>query len=88
MPYIEPDARVDLDGYINSMINILDDGYWKPGEVNYTFYRILLAWFKFEPRYKTICSIMGTLSNVTQEIYRKKFAAYEDKAEEKNGKIT
>lgn len=88
MPYIEQAARKDLDGYIDSMINILDDGDWKPGEVNYSFYRILLAWFQSEPRYKTICSIMGTLSCVAQEFYRKVAGPYEDKAIEKNGDVT
>lgn len=88
LPYITKDRRDFLDGRIESLVRGLETLEWVEGDVNYTFYKILLAWFKFESRYKTICSIMGTLTSVTQEFYRKVAGPYEDKAEEKNGKIT
>jgi hypothetical protein len=88
MPYIEPYARVNLNPSIKAVVKSLDDGGWQVGEVNYVIYKILLAWWKNEPRYKTICSIMGTLTSVTQEFYRKVAAEYEQKAENKNGEIT
>ena len=88
MPYIVQDRRDELDSRIDEISGRLEAMGWIQGDVNYTFYRILLAWWKSDSRYHTICSIMGTLSCVSQEIYRKVFAAYEDKAEEKNGKIT
>lgn len=87
MPYIDQPSRQVLDGDIEPLIKALSNAGWRPGEVNYTFYRILLEWFKFEPRYKTICSIMGTLSCVGQEFYACVARIYENKAAWKNGNI-
>lgn len=88
MPYIKQEDRMLLDLEIDQLIKVLEEGNWTPGEVNYTFYRILVAWFKKTPRYKTICSIMGTLTCVSHEFYRKVAGPYEDEAEKKNGEIT
>ena len=88
MPYIEEASRQDLDPFINKVINELEGGDWKPGEVNYTIYRIMLAWWKNESRYSTVCSIMGTLACVAQEFYRKIAGPYENKAAERNGDVT
>jgi len=88
MPYIPQSGRDTLDPGIDQLVKALEGADWNPGEVNYTFYRILVAWFKYESRYKTICSIMGTLTSVTQEFYRKVAGPYEDLAEKKNGEIS
>lgn len=88
MPYIDQSARDSLDGEIDALSDRLCKAGWKVGDVNYAVFRVMLAWFKSEPRYKTICNIMGTLTCVAQEFYRKVAGPYEDKAEEKNGKIT
>lgn len=88
MPYIEQSGRVDVGDGLEKLIAALNARGWQPGEVNYSIYKILLAWWRSEPRYKTICSIMGTLSSVSNEFYRKVAAPYEDGAEKKNGEIT
>ena len=94
MPYILHSeegvtGREDYDKEIDAIIYKLHWGnHWNPGDVNYVIYRILLGWWKHERRYHTICNIMGTLSSVTQEFYRKIAAPYEDQAENKNGPIT
>jgi hypothetical protein len=86
MPYIKQEQRdwykKELDALIFAM-----DGEWDPGITNYVIYKILLAWFASSPRYKTICSIMGTLACVSQEFYRKIAAPYENNALTRNGEI-
>ena len=87
MPYIKQEHREWYKKELDALIFAVD-GEWAPGTVNYIIYKILLAWWDNEPRYHTICSIMGTLTCVSQEFYRKIAGPYEDKAEKKNGEIT
>lgn len=88
MPYITQESREKIDYEIDALIAALGRRGWKEGELNYSLYRILLAWFENEPRYHTICSIMGTLTCVAQEFYRKVAGPYEQTAEKKNGPVT
>ena len=89
MPYIVQEDREFYDKDLNQLITKLHDiSHYNPGTMNYVIYRILLGWWKHEPRYHTICSIMGTLSYVAQEFYRKVSGPYEDKAIQKNGDVT
>jgi len=88
MPYITQDRRNILDGHIEGLAKELETLGWVEGDVNYTFYRVLLAWFKHTSRYATICKVIGTLECVSKEFYSQIARKYEDQAIEKNGDIT
>ena len=88
MPYIEKKRRDVIDNNIKMLIEQLEIQGWNPGDVNYVIFKILRSWFNYQPRYHTICSIMGTLSSVSKEFYRKVATPYEEMAEKKNGPIT
>ena len=88
MPYITSVSRESLDYEVDALIVALGRNGWVEGEINYSFYRILLAWWQSRSKYNTICKIMGTLSCISQEFYRKVAAKYEDQAIIKNGDVT
>lgn len=88
MPYIVQERRDVLDGHIETLSKELEKLGWVEGDVNYTFYTILLAWFKHTSRYATICKIIGTLECVSKEFYSRIAREYEDGAIKKNGDIT
>jgi hypothetical protein len=89
MPYIETEAREALQGSLDQLINSLGgrDGSWLEGEVNYVFCKILYTWWKHRERYSRAVDIMGTLSCVAQEFYRRVIVPYEDGAAEINGDV-
>ena len=87
MPYIKLEDRANYDDDIFDIVVHLGENGWPSGHVNYVIFSIVLDWFRARPCYATICSIMGTLSSVAQEFYRKQAAPYEDEAEKKNGPI-
>jgi hypothetical protein len=87
MPYIKPVHRIALDPYIDALRDRLRTGGNCPGDLNYVISRLVGAQWIDEPRYKTIAKVVGVLTNVTQEFYRRIAGPYEDKAIEKNGDI-
>jgi hypothetical protein len=91
MPYISFEQRPLLDKDIDSLIQSiktipLDD---REGVLNYTLSRIISGSMKPDEgwRYKIINRIMGVLSCVQLEFYRRIASPYEDKAILKNEDI-
>jgi len=87
MPYIDSFKREHYKEALEELTATLDNQKWPEGHVNYVIFSILLAWWKSESRYHTIARIMGTLSCVAQEFYRRVAGPYEDCAIEMNGDL-
>ena len=94
MPYIKENARLELDGCIDKMVDCLTHGNSVSneefaillGEINYTFSRIL-AKSMGETSYSKIAMATGVLENIKQEFYRRIAASYEDEKIVENGDI-
>lgn len=89
MPYIRRDARPRIDA---RMSNLLKDVVHGPaimeGEMNYII--TTLVWEYVKQRggnYAAFNAAFGILSCVTQELYRRKLASYEDGKVEANGDV-
>lgn len=85
MPYIKESRRPQLDAVINQLVVSVAE----PGDLNYVITRVLLR--ALGPtegrRYRDYCTVLGTLSAVDKEMYRRAIAAYEDECIERNGDI-
>lgn len=94
MPYINENARQELDHCIEAMVECLTHGNSVSneeftallGEINYSFTRIL-AKSMGQTSYSKIAMVTGVLENVKQEFYRRIAASYEDKKIVENGDI-
>jgi len=94
MPYINENARSELDDCINNMVECLTHGNDVSneefttllGEINYSFTRIL-AKSMGQVSYSKIAMVTGVLENVKQEFYRRIASGYEDKKIVQNGDI-
>ena len=99
MPYIDENARFELDicidkmtecltmGHINNENNISNEEFIVLlGEINYSFSRILSGCMK-DVSYTKIAMITGVLENIKQEFYRRVAAPYEDEKIVQNGDI-
>jgi uncharacterized protein DUF6899 len=79
MPYIKKEQRQKLAGGARPS---------DPGELNYTITRLLLTYLKDKGKsYASINEIMGVLSCVGQEFYRRWAAPYEDQKILENGDV-
>lgn len=80
MPYI-PQYQRDL----------LADMHWPApapvGELNYVITKIILNYLGPEPDYQLFNSAMGALACVSQELYRRMVAPYEDRKSKENGDV-
>ena len=80
MPYIPNKLRPRLEISDQQMPN-------DAGELNYCITRILYrSWLK-QPRYITLCMLMGTLICVAFEFYRIVASSYEDQKRNDNGDV-
>lgn len=87
MPYIEPERREEYDTLIEALDSRLEDMGREAGDLNYVISRLCGLMWKGEPRYKTICFVIGTLVCVAFEFYRRVAGGYEDLAIKKNGDL-
>ena len=91
MPYIPPGQRTALDSEIDSLVRALKlvGGTTDPGVLNYAIFTTLKRLFGLpsEVRYVKLHCIAGVLSNVSDEIYRRYAAPYENQKIEENGDI-
>jgi len=94
MPYINENARLELDNCIDNMVECLTHGNNLSneeftvllGEINYTFSRVL-AGTMGKVSYSKIAMITGVLENIKQEFYRRVAEPYENKKIIENGDI-
>jgi hypothetical protein len=87
MPYIEKKDRDDLDPKIIEIVEWLRRHDFSAGCINYVISQIMVHWFKYCPRYVTICKIMGTLQCVAAEFFRRHAAGYENQKAAENGDL-
>jgi len=59
-----------------------------PGELNFVLTKIILRYIDcHEPSYSTFNAVMGVLSCIGHELYRRMIAPYEDKKKDENGDV-
>ena len=74
MPYIKPDRRMAITE--------------TAGELNYALTTRILEYLDTQGEsYQTYCEIAGVLSNIGDELYRRRVAAYEDRKIIENGDV-
>ena len=82
MPYIKHDRR--------EYLNPLSQDYPRnPGELNYQITKLITDYLKTKSdvNYAVLNEVVGVLSCVQQELYRKVISIYEDKKEAENGPV-
>jgi len=78
MPYITPEER-RLIGYGAKPANA--------GQLNYTITTLIVQYLGDSPRYQQYNDVMGVLSCIQHELYRKRIASYENKKCKENGDV-
>ena len=86
MPYIKPEMRSYL---LNASIKDLlrEPKVLQAGELNFLISSLIWAVFESNPCYQKANEILGVLSAVTLELYRRKVADYEDQKIQENGDL-
>lgn len=91
MPYISQGQRDDHDQALQPILNHLsgDDAVWEAGDLNYIITKICDAALGATSglHYYGINEVMGVLSCVQQEFYRRVAAPYEDFQCSLNGEV-
>jgi hypothetical protein len=87
MPYIPKNQRPTLDTVTDPLIKHLASlpQEEQDGALNYTFTRIIKQ--IYPTRYRHLNRALGVLSAVTQELYRRVVAPYEDEKIKENGDV-
>ncbi len=84
MPYIPQDRRRSLDEHFFGVVNEIEN----EGELNYVFMRILVLLLKkWGVNYARLNTMMGVLSCVSAEFYRRVVASYEAAKISENGDL-
>lgn len=87
MPYIAKGVRSVYDELIKELTSQLVRREDMPGRLNYCVSSIVFKLFEDNPCYSNANNLMGALSCVQQEFYRRKVAPLEDKKIIENGDI-
>jgi len=83
MPYIKRRREI-----FNKSIEFLAEKIDDRGELNYCIYRLLLLLVKkWEKSYETYNSLIGVLTSIRSEFYRREVVPYEDLKKLENGDI-
>jgi hypothetical protein len=83
MPYIKQAARPELDKHIDR----LNDMALDPGELTYIIYKLLLYICHRNRCYATYATVVGIVSCVKDELYRREIVPYEDQKIIENGDV-
>jgi hypothetical protein len=87
MPYIKHEDREKFEEITKNIINyhddrdiftILGEQIHTAGELNYVISKICLEFLKYNKNYQRMNDIMGALTGVQLELYRRVTAPYED----------
>ena len=89
MPYIKQENRYGIDRQLQILVDILKDYDQKSGPLNYTITKLLLKTYDIPEKqsYTIYNEIMGVLSCVQAEFYRRFIAPYEDLKIKENGDV-
>ena len=83
MPYIPEDERHTL-GRLGWTLGVASVG---PGQLNFVFTNVILAYLGSDPHYKDFNEVIGVLECVKLELYRRMIAPYEDQKCAENGDV-
>ena len=79
MPYIKKEERAQYQELINELAaKIPEDRMSRPGHINYIVSLLIDKVYGKNMRYADHNEVLGTLSGISQEFYRRKTAPYED----------
>lgn len=94
MPYIKKDQRPRYNNSIKEITKLLLEKYpgdngkdFDEGDLNYVISVIIYSLFDSSPSYKKANKLMGVLSGVDKEFYRRKVAELENRKIIENGDI-
>lgn len=91
MPYIKEEDRAKFNYHVDGLIIDLTAQYAltgkASGDLNYCISRVVNALFERNKCYQTANDILGVLTAVQLEFYRRKVAPYEDTKIKENGDI-
>jgi hypothetical protein len=87
LPYIIKHNRYRYYSALVDLEQGLTESGWEAGHLVYIFYRLLVRFWKFDPRFATINTIRGILMSTLAEFDRRVAAGYEDKKMEENGDV-
>jgi len=79
MPYVDKILREKIDS-----------GNYEPieaGELNYKITKIVLGYLGNEPHYKEFNDVLGVLTAIQHELYRRRIADYENDAIKRNSDV-
>lgn len=87
MPYIELEKRAELDNIVNQILTYLEKAEDKDrdGQLNYLFTKTLKSLYK--PSYFNYERIIGLLTCIQHEFYRRWVSPYEDSKMKQHGDI-
>lgn len=89
MPYINKEARVRLDPYIDYLLSAIPDhatGEVNDGEVNYVITRIINEFYN-KPSYRTISRGKAVLADARDEFHDRVMRPLEDQKCKANGDV-
>jgi len=87
MPYVKPEKRVELNRLVEQILKYFEivEDKDRDGQLNYLFTKILKS--LYEPSYINFERIMGLLTCIQHEFYRRWVSPYEDSKMKKHGDI-
>jgi len=91
MPYIIPEHRIELDPYIDNILNKINsmgfsDKTYFAGLLNYLCTKLALGLIP-EKQYWAIAATTGALRNSAEEFYRRVAVPFEEEKMKKNGDV-
>lgn len=87
MPYIKQEHRKELDFAMQNISGLIYHTKLSAGDLNYIISRLIWLCFDLDPSYANANTLMGVLTGVQSEFYRRKVASYEDIKLEENGDL-
>jgi len=90
MPYISPDDRRQYESALNLIINRLSQRDFKPGDITYVLYSILVRVareLEHEQGYAGMSRVRASVQDAADEFYRVEMAPYEDQKIRENGAV-
>lgn len=84
MPYIAPSLRPKLDEALSQLEYTTG---LTVGELNYFITRLVVKWLGDSPGYTRYSAVRGVLQDVSDELYRRVVATYEDRKCAENGDV-
>lgn len=89
MPYIKREQRGRYQSVVTELAGLISaDRMERPGHINYVVSLLLEKVYGKQLRYADHNEVIGVLSCIQQEFYRRKTAPYEDEKIESEGDLT